>query len=247
MIDGKKIIVVMPAYNAEKTLEMTCNEIPMDIVDEVILTDDLSKDNTIKKAAELGIKEIQKHEQNKGYGGNQKTCYNRALELGADIVIMLHPDYQYTPKLIQSMAYMIANGVFPVVLASRILGKGALKGGMPMVKYISNRILTLFENIMLRQKLSEYHTGYRAFSAAVLKNINYNINSDDFVFDNEMLAQIFCAGYEIGEVSCPTKYFDDASSISIKRSVIYGLGVLRVSLAYRLHKWGLIKSKLFAK
>ncbi|MDR1543737.1 MAG: glycosyltransferase family 2 protein [Prevotellaceae bacterium] len=245
MINGKKIIVVMPAYNAEKTLEMTYKEIPMDIVDEVILTDDLSKDNTIKKAAELGIKEIQAHQQNKGYGGNQKTCYNRALELGADIIIMLHPDYQYTPKLIQPMAQMIANGVFPVVLASRILGNGALKGGMPMVKYISNRILTLFENILLSQKLSEYHTGYRAFSAEVLKNVNYNVNSDDFVFDNEMLAQIFYAGYKIGEISCPTKYFDDASSISIKRSTIYGLGVLRVSLMYRLHKWGFVKSKLF--
>ncbi|MDR0828743.1 MAG: glycosyltransferase family 2 protein [Prevotellaceae bacterium] len=247
MINGKKIVVVMPAYNAEKTLEMTYKEIPMDIVDEVVLTDDFSKDNTIEKAAELGIKEICAHEQNKGYGGNQKTCYNRALELGADIVVMLHPDYQYTPKIIQSMAYMIANDVFPVVLASRILGKGALKGGMPLIKYISNRILTLFENIMLRQKLSEYHTGYRAFSAEVLRNINYNVNSDDFVFDNEMLAQIFYAGYEIGEVSCPTKYFDDASSISIKRSAIYGFGVLRVSFAYRFHKWGVIKSKLFIK
>jgi len=247
MINGKKIIVVMPAYNAEKTLEMTYREIPMDIVDEVILTDDLSKDHTIEKASELGIKEIQKHEKNRGYGGNQKTCYNRALELGADIVIMLHPDYQYTPKLIQSMAYMIANGVYPVVLASRILGKGALKGGMPLIKYVANRALTLIENILLRQKLSEYHTGYRAFSAEVLRNINYNINSDDFVFDNEMLAQIFYAGYEIGEVSCPTKYFDDASSISLKRSAIYGLGVLRVSITYRLQKWGFIKSKLFAK
>jgi len=245
MINGKKIVVVMPAYNAEKTLEMTYREIPMDIVDEVILTDDLSKDNTIEKAAELGITEIHTHKRNIGYGGNQKTCYNRALELGADIVIMLHPDYQYTPKLIQSMAYMIANDVYPVVLASRILGKSALKGGMPLIKYVANRTLTLIENILLRQKLSEYHTGYRAFSAEVLKNINYNVNSDDFVFDNEMLAQIFYAGYEIGEVSCPTKYFDDASSISIKRSAIYGFGVLRVSLLYRLQKWGLIKSKLF--
>jgi glycosyltransferase involved in cell wall biosynthesis len=226
---------------------MTYRESPMDIVDEVILTDDLSKDNTIEKAAELGIREIQAHKKNTGYGGNQKTCYNRALELGADIIIMLHPDYQYTPKLIQSMAYMIANDVYPVVLASRILGKGALKGGMPLIKYVANRALTLFENIFLSQKLSEYHTGYRAFSAQVLRNINYNINSDDFVFDNEMLAQIFYAGYEIGEVSCPTKYFDDASSISLKRSAIYGFGVLRVSLTYRLHKWGLMKSKLFKK
>jgi glycosyltransferase involved in cell wall biosynthesis len=245
MINGKKIIVVMPAYNAEKTLETTYKEIPMDIVDEVILTDDLSQDNTIEEAKKLGIKEIHIHKQNKGYGGNQKTCYNRALELGADIVIMLHPDYQYTPKLIHSMAYIIANDVYPVVLGSRILGKGALKGGMPLVKYIANRILTLIQNIMLNEKLSEYHTGYRAFSAEVLRNIGYMKNSDDFIFDNEMLAQIFYAGYEIGEVTCPTKYFEEASSINMKRSMIYGLGVLRVSLVYRLCKWGLMKSKLF--
>lgn len=247
MINGKRIIVVMPAYNAEKTLETTYKEIPMDIVDEVILTDDKSQDHTIQKAQELGIKEIQIHKKNTGYGGNQKTCYNRALELGADIVIMLHPDYQYTPKLIHSMAYLIANDVYPVVLGSRILGKGALKGGMPLIKYIANRILTFIENILLNQKLSEYHTGYRAFSAEVLRNINYNINSDDFVFDNEMLAQIAYAGYEIGEVSCPTKYFDDASSISLRRSTIYGIGVLRVSLVYRLSKWGLLRSKIFKK
>ncbi|HOG04639.1 MAG TPA: glycosyltransferase family 2 protein [Paludibacter sp.] len=245
MINGKKIIVVMPAYNAEKTLETTYKEIPMDIVDEVILTDDLSQDNTIEEAKKLGIKEIHIHKQNKGYGGNQKTCYNRALELGADIVIMLHPDYQYTPKLIHSMAYIIANDVYPVVLGSRILGKGALKGGMPLVKYIANRILTLIQNIMLNKKLSEYHTGYRAFSAEVLRNIAYMKNSDDFIFDNEMLAQIFYAGYEIGEVTCPTKYFEEASSINMRRSMIYGLGVLRVSLVYRMCKWGLMKSKLF--
>lgn len=245
MINGKKVVVVMPAYNAEKTLEMTYREIPMDIVDKIILTDDLSKDHTILKAKELGISEIQIHEKNTGYGGNQKTCYNRALELGADIVIMLHPDYQYTPRLIHSMSYIIANGVYPVVLASRILGKGALKGGMPLIKYIANRGLTFFENILFRQKLSEYHTGYRAFSAEVLRSINYNVNSDDFIFDNEMLAQIFYAGYEIGEVTCPTVYFDDASSISLKRSVIYGLGVLRVAITYRISKWGLVKSKLF--
>jgi glycosyltransferase involved in cell wall biosynthesis len=245
MINGKKIIVVMPAYNAEKTLETTYKEIPMDIVDEVILTDDLSQDNTIEEAKKLGIKEIHIHKQNKGYGGNQKTCYNRALELGADIVIMVHPDYQYTPKLIHSMAYIIANDVYPVVLGSRILGKGALKGGMPLVKYIANRILTLIQNIMLNKKLSEYHTGYRAFSAEVLRNIAYMKNSDDFIFDNEMLAQIFYAGYEIGEVTCPTKYFEEASSINMRRSMIYGLGVLRVSLVYRMCKWGLMKSKLF--
>lgn len=235
----------MPAYNAEKTLEKTYAEIPRDIVDIVILTDDCSRDNTIQKAEELGIEEILVHERNKGYGGNQKTCYNRALELGADIVVMLHPDYQYTPKLIHSMVYVIAEGVYPVVLASRILGKGALKGGMPLIKYVANRCLTLVQNMLLRQKLSEYHTGYRAFSAEVLRNIKYNVDSDDFIFDNEMLAQIFYAGYEIGEITCPTKYFDDASSINIKRSSIYGLGVLRVSAVYRLCKWHLMKSKLF--
>lgn len=245
MVNGKKVAVVMPAYNAEKTLEKTYAEIPRDIVDIVILTDDCSRDNTIQKAEELGIEEILVHERNKGYGGNQKTCYNRALELGADIVVMLHPDYQYTPKLIHSMVYVIAEGVYPVVLASRILGKGALKGGMPLIKYVANRCLTLVQNMLLRQKLSEYHTGYRAFSAEVLRNIKYNVDSDDFIFDNEMLAQIFYAGYEIGEITCPTKYFDDASSINLKRSSIYGLGVLRVSAVYRLCKWHLMKSKLF--
>ena len=246
MINGKKIIAVMPAYNAEKTLEQTYAEIPMDIVDEVILTDDCSSDETVRKAKELGIKEVLVHEHNKGYGGNQKTCYNRALELGADIVIMIHPDYQYTPKLVQSMVYMIVNDVYPVCLASRILGKGALKGGMPMIKYIANRGLTLFQNILLNQKLSEYHTGYRAFSAEVLRAINYNIDNDDFIFDNEMLAQIFYKGYEIGEVTCPTKYFEEASSINLRRSTIYGFGCIRVSLVYRLCKWGWMKSKLFS-
>ena len=245
MINGKKIIAVMPAYNAEKTLEQTYAEIPMDIVDEVILTDDCSKDDTVRKARQLGIREVIVHERNKGYGGNQKTCYNRALELGADIVIMIHPDYQYTPLLVQSMVYMIANGVYPVCLASRILGKGALKGGMPLIKYIANRGLTFVQNLLLNQKLSEYHTGYRAFSAEVLRAIDYNGNSDDFIFDNEMLAQIFYKGYEIGEVTCPTKYFDDASSINLRRSTIYGLGCLRVSMVYRLSKWHLMKSKLF--
>ena len=247
MINNKRIVVVMPAYNAEKTLEQTYAEIPMDIVDEVILTDDCSKDQTIQIAQQLGIKEILYHEQNKGYGGNQKTCYNRALELKADIIIMLHPDYQYTPKLIQSMSYIIANEVYPVVLASRILGKGALKGGMPIIKYISNRFLTLCQNLLMNQKLSEYHSGYRAFSAEVLRNISYNSNSDDYVFDNEMLGQIFYAGYEIGEITCPTKYFEEASSINFKRSVTYGLGVLRVSVVYFLSKIGVMKSKLFTK
>ena len=247
MIHGKKIVVVMPAYNAEKTLEQTYREIPMDVVDEVILTDDHSRDETVQKAKELGIKEVLVHERNKGYGGNQKTCYNRALELGADIVIMVHPDYQYTPKLIESMAYIIANDVYPVVFASRILGKGARKGGMPLIKYIANRVLTFTQNVLINQKLSEYHTGYRAFSAQVLRSIDYNVCNDDFILDNEMAAQIFYKGYEIGEVTCPTKYFDDASSINLWRSSVYGIGVLRVSLVYRLCKWGLMRSWLFNK
>lgn len=245
MIHGKKIVVVMPAYNAEKTLEQTYSEIPMDIVDEVILTDDCSRDSTVQKARELGIREVLIHPRNRGYGGNQKTCYDRALDLGADIVVMLHPDYQYTPKLIEAMAYIIANGVYPVVFGSRILGKGALRGGMPLVKYVANRCLTLFQNILMSQKLSEYHTGYRAFSAEVLRSVDYHKCSDDFILDNEMAAQIFWAGYEIGEVTCPTKYFDDASSINLRRSSIYGLGVLRVSVLYRLCKWRLLRSPLF--
>ncbi|MCQ2153855.1 MAG: glycosyltransferase family 2 protein [Bacteroidales bacterium] len=245
MINGKKVIVVMPAYNAEKTLEQTYSEIPGDIVDEVIITDDCSRDGTVRKARELGIREVLVHDTNTGYGGNQKTCYNRALELGADIVIMVHPDYQYTPKLIEAMASIIANGVYPVVFASRILGKGALKGGMPLIKYVSNRALTFIENVLLNQKLSEYHTGYRAFAAEVLRNVDYNIDSDDFILDNEMAAQIFWQGYEIGEVTCPTKYFDDASSISLKRSAIYGLGVLRVAFLYRLCRWHICRSKFF--
>jgi glycosyltransferase involved in cell wall biosynthesis len=245
MINGKKIVVVMPAYNAEKTLEQTYSEIPLDIVDEVILTDDFSTDRTTEIAKNLKIAEIHIHDRNKGYGANQKTCYNRALDLDADIVIMLHPDYQYTPKLINSIAHMIASGLYPAVMASRILGKGALRGGMPLIKYIANRILTLIQNLLMSQKMSEYHSGYRAFDAKVLKSINYNDNSDDFIFDNEMIAQIFYAGFDIGEISCPTKYFNDSSSINYWRSVIYGLGVLRVSLVYLLTKNKLIKSKLF--
>lgn len=244
MIKNKKIVVVLPAYNAEKTLEMTYNEIPFDIVDEVILVDDRSKDQTLEKAHELGINHVILHEVNKGYGGNQKTCYNKALEIGADIVIMLHPDYQYTPQLIHSMAFMIANEVYPVALGSRILGKGALRGGMPWYKYLANRLLTLTQNILMNQKLSEYHTGYRAFSKEVLQRIKYNENSDNFIFDNEMLAQIFNAGFEIGEVTCPTKYFDDASSINLKNSSIYGLGVLKVSFKYFLHRMGIYKYAL---
>jgi len=245
MINGKKVVVVLPAYNAAKTLEITYNEIDFSIVDEVILVDDKSKDGTIQEAHRLGIHHIISHEVNKGYGGNQKTCYNKALELGADIVIMLHPDYQYTPKLIPSMSHLIANELYHVVLGSRILGKGALAGGMPWYKYVANRLLTLFQNILMNAKLSEYHTGYRAFSREVLQKVNYNANSDNFVFDNQMLAQIWYSGYEIAEITCPTKYFEDASSINIKNSSIYGMGVLKTSLQYRLQKWGLAKYKIY--
>lgn len=245
MIKGKKLIVILPAYNAAKTLQKTYDEIPFDIVDDVVLVDDKSSDNTAELAKSIGINHVIIHEDNKGYGGNQKSCYNKALELGADIVVMLHPDYQYTPKLIESMAHIIANEVYPVVIGSRILGKGALKGGMPKYKYIANRFLTLSQNILMNQKLSEYHTGYRMFSADVLRGINYNINSDDFIFDNQMLAQIFYEGFEIAEVTCPTKYFDEASSINIQRSTTYGLGVLGVSFKYFFNKMGIIKSKTF--
>ena len=246
MLNGKKIVVVLPAYNAAKTLEKTYNEIPFDIVDDVVLVDDLSRDETVQKAKEIGIRHIIQHQRNRGYGGNQKSCYNRALELGADIVVMLHPDYQYTPMLIPSMAYLIANDLYHVVLGSRILGKGALRGGMPVYKYIANRLLTFTQNILVGQKLSEYHTGYRAFSREVLQRVNYEIDSDDFVFDNEMLSQIIYLGYEIAEVTCPTKYFEEASSINFKRSAIYGLGVLRVSLVHCLCKWGLMKHRMYA-
>jgi glycosyltransferase involved in cell wall biosynthesis len=245
MINGKKISVVLPAYNAEKTLEQTFREIPSDIVDDVILVDDRSRDNTVEVAKKLGIRYIIVHEKNKGYGGNQKSCYDKALEINSDIVVMLHPDYQYTPKLIHSMCYLIANDVYQVVLGSRILGKGALKGGMPLYKYVSNRFLTLAQNILMKQKLSEYHTGYRAFSKEVIQSIKYKLNSDDFIFDNQMLAQIFYSGYEIAEITCPTKYFEDASSINLRRSVKYGLGVLGVSFRYRLQKWGIAKYRIF--
>ncbi|MEN9281578.1 MAG: hypothetical protein RL594_513 [Bacteroidota bacterium] len=245
MINGKRIVVVMPAYNAEKTLEMTYREIPMDIVDEVILVDDHSRDNTTQLAHELGIDHVIRHDNNRGYGGNQKTCYAKALECGADVVIMVHPDYQYTPLLIPVMAWMIANDVYPVVLASRILGNGARKGGMPLYKYIANRGLTFVQNLLVSQKLSEYHTGYRAFSRQVLEGIKLEANSDDFVFDNQMLSQIIMAGFPIGEVTCPTKYFDDASSINFRRSTIYGLGVLLTSVQHRLHRWGLIRNSRY--
>ena len=245
MIREKVIAIVMPAYNAEKTLKQTYAEIPFDIVDHVILVDDASSDKTSELAKELGIQHVIKHERNKGYGGNQKTCYDKALEIGADIVVMLHPDYQYTPLLLTSICYMIANDLYPVIIASRILGKGAIKGGMPRYKYIANRILTLTQNILMGQKLSEYHTGYRAFTREVLNAVDYHQNSDDFVFDNQMLAQIFYKGFSIGEVSCPTKYFKEASSINLRRSIKYGLGVLGVSFAYRLQKMKLAKFKIF--
>jgi len=245
MINGKKVIVVLPAYNAAKTLEKTYREIPMDIVDDVVLVDDNSSDDTVAKGKEIGIQHIVKHEKNTGYGGNQKSCYRKALELGGDIVIMVHPDYQYTPKLVASMAHIIANDLYPVVLASRILGKGALRGGMPWYKYVANRILTLVQNILVNYKLSEYHTGYRAFSKEVLEDLPLDNNSDNFVFDNQMLSQIIYRGYDIAEVTCPTKYFDDASSINLKNSSIYGLGVLKVSLIHRFCKWGIMKSNLY--
>jgi glycosyltransferase involved in cell wall biosynthesis len=247
MLKNRKIIVVFPAYNAEKTLGDTYKEIPFDIVDEVLLVDDASSDNTVGVARELGIRHIISHPKNMGYGANQKSCYQAALDLGADIVIMVHPDYQYTPKLIPSMAYLIANEVYEVVLGSRILGKGALKGGMPVYKYISNRFLTLFQNFMIGAKLSEYHTGYRAFSRKVLESINYKENSDDFVFDNQMLSQILYQGFEIAEVTCPTKYFKEASSINLKRSVTYGLGVLNTSLCHFLQKKGVARYRIYKK
>ncbi len=245
MLNGKKIGIVLPAYNAAGTLEKTYKEIPFDIVDEIVLVDDASKDNTSELAKALGIHHVIRHEQNLGYGGNQKTCYAKALELDVDIIVMLHPDYQYTPKLIYAIVSIIAFDVYPVVLGSRILGNGALKGGMPLYKYIANRFLTLTQNVLMGQKLSEYHSGYRAFSKEIFSKINIQANSDDFVFDNEMLGQIFYAGYEIGEVTCPTKYFEEASSINFKRSVKYGLGVLGVSLKYRLAKWKIVIDPIF--
>ena len=245
MINSKKIVVVLPAYNAGKTLSDTYQEIPFDIVDDVILVDDNSNDNTKEIAKQLGIKHIILHEQNLGYGGNQKSCYNKALEIGGDIIIMLHPDYQYTPKLIHSMSYLIANEVYPVVIGSRILGKGALKGGMPLYKYVANRFLTLFQNILMNQKLSEYHTGYRAYSRVVLEQIDFNKNSNDFIFDNQFIAQIFHKGFEIAEITCPTKYFEDASSINFSRSLKYGLGVMTVAVTYSLSKSKIYQSRLF--
>jgi glycosyltransferase involved in cell wall biosynthesis len=245
MIRNKKIVVVLPAYNAAKTLKITYEEIDFSIVDEVILVDDKSRDDTLRVARELGIRHIVEHSVNKGYGGNQKSCYHKALELGADIVIMLHPDYQYTPLLIPALAHLLASGLYEVALGSRILGKGALKGGMPLYKYISNRFLTFSQNLLMGAKLSEYHTGYRAFSRKVLETVSFEGNSDNFVFDNQMLAQIWYLGYDIAEVTCPTKYFREASSINIRNSVTYGFGVLKTSLLFRLNRWKILRSPLF--
>lgn len=247
MLGNSKVVVVLPAYNAEKTLQQTYNEIPFPIVDDVVLVDDKSSDGTVKLAHEIGIKHIICHEDNLGYGGNQKSCYRKALELGADIVLMLHPDYQYTPKLIIPMVSLVASEQFDVVLGSRILGVGARKGGMPLYKYISNRLLTAIENILLSYKLSEYHTGYRAFARRVLETVPFEKNSDDFVFDNQMLAQVIYFGFSIGEITCPTKYFPEASSINFGRSVKYGCGVLKTAVEFRLHRLGVAKSPLFVQ
>jgi glycosyltransferase involved in cell wall biosynthesis len=245
MIKGKKLVVVMPAYNAEQTLVKTYEELPHEIVDEVILVDDHSRDHTIEVARRLGIKTIIRHNKNLGYGGNQKTCYTAALESGADITVMVHPDYQYSPKLCGAISWMIASGEYDMVLASRILGRGACKGGMPLWKYIANRFLTAFENIFVDVKLSEYHTGYRAFTREVLETLPLHENSDDFVFDNQMIAQAVAFGFNLGEMSCPTRYMPEASSINFRRSVKYGFGVLGTSMSYRMHKWGIVKSPVF--
>ena len=246
MLFGKKIVVVLPAYNAESTLRQTYSEIPLQYIDEVILVDDGSSDRTAEIARSLGVRTLV-HRKNLGYGGNQKTCYAEALHQGADVVVMLHPDYQYTPNLLVAMSSLIAVGQYDVVLGSRILCQNTIKEGMPVYKYIANRALTFFENLMLGQKLSEYHTGYRAFSRKVLESLPLNENSDDFVFDNQMLAQIAYFGFTIGEISCPTKYFAEASSINLRRSITYGLGVVRTSINYRLQKMGLRRSRIFAK
>jgi len=241
MIQGKKVVVVMPAYNASETLRSTYIEIPFDIVDEVVLVDDCSNDDTIFKAQTLGIHHVLQHDKNVGYGGNQKTCYQKAIELGADIIIMVHPDYQYTPRLITAMAAVIANDIYPVVFGSRILGKGALRGGMPLYKYLANRFLTLFQNILFNEKLSEYHTGYRAYSADVLKTLSFCKCSDDFIFDNQIIAQLLQRNYLIGEITCPTRYFSAASSINFWRSCTYGWGCIKVAVMYRLHQWKLVQ------
>lgn len=244
MIGGLKVAVVLPAYNASRTLRQTYAEIPHDIVDDIILTDDCSNDDTAEIALELGIHTL-RHDQNRGYGGNQKSCYRSALSRGADIVVMLHPDYQYTPRLVTAMASMIASDQYDAVFASRILGRGAITGGMPRYKYFFNRVLTAFQNLLMRQKLSEYHTGYRAWSRTVLEKLPLLCCSDDFVFDNQMVAQAAWFDTRIGEISCPTKYFAEASSINFRRSCIYGLGVIRTAIDYRLNRWGMKRSALF--
>ena len=244
MIAGKKVTIVLPAYNAARTLKQTYDDIPLDVVDDILLVDDASQDGTLAVAQTLGITTI-RHDRNRGYGGNQKTCYAAALARGADIVVMLHPDYQYTPKLVTAMAAMIASDQFDVVLGSRILGRGARRGGMPAYKYVANRVLTFFQNIMLGQKLSEYHTGYRAWSRSVLEALPLHACSEDFVFDNQMLAQSTYFGFRIGEISCPTNYFPEASSINFRRSVVYGIGVVRTSLQFRLQRWGLVQLAIF--
>lgn len=245
MLKGKKIAVVMPAYNAEKTLQKTYDELPHEIIDEIILVDDNSGDNTAEIARRIGIKHVIVHDKNLGYGGNQKTCYKYAIKLGADIVVMIHPDYQYTPKLCISMAALIAENIYDCVLGSRILGTGALRGGMPLHKYLANRVLTAFQNIMLSHKLSEYHTGYRAFSTSLIKQLPLDLNSNNFLFDNQMLSQIIYGGYDIGEITCPTRYMEEASSINLKNSVVYGIGVIKTAVEYKFSKLGIVKSNRF--
>jgi glycosyltransferase involved in cell wall biosynthesis len=247
VIEGKKVVVVMPAYKAAKTLERTLNEVPPGVVDEFLLVDDASPDNgaTVAEAQRLGIPYVV-HPRNRGYGGNQKTCYAEALRRGADIVVMLHPDYQYSPRLVGAMAQMVASGEFDCALASRILGTtGALAGGMPLWKYAANRFLTLTENWLLGVKLSEYHTGYRAWSRELLSRLPLEECSDDFVFDNQMIAQAVHFGFKVGEISCPTRYFEEASSINFRRSVVYGFGVLGTALAYRLNRWRIVRNPIF--
>lgn len=247
MLLGNKIVVVLPAYNAARTLERTYREIPADIVDEVVLVDDRSADDTLALAKALGIKHAIQHDANRGYGGNQKTCYDTALGLGADIVVMLHPDYQYTPKLVRAMVSVLVEDVYDVVLGSRILGNGALDGGMPLYKYVANRALTLFENIVIGQKLSEYHTGFRAYRRHVLQSIPYQLNSDDFVFDNQVLVQAHALGFRIAELTCPTKYFAEASSTNFRQSLRYGILCCATAAQYRLHRMGVLPSRLFER
>jgi len=244
MVGDKRLITVLPAFNAERTLERTVREVPPGLVDEFLVVDDGSRDGTASVVARLGLPLIV-HEQNRGYGGSQKTCYRAALDHGADIVVMLHPDYQYSPRLLGAMAWLVASDEFDIVLGSRVLGRGALAGGMPFYKYVANRVLTALENLLLGVKLSEYHTGYRAFSRRVLETLPLDRNSDDFVFDNQVLAQAVAFGFRIGEISCPTSYFPEASSINFRRSVVYGLGVIETAVRFRLHAWGLSRDPLF--